>query len=111
LLVNVSASAVTLTTSIPVCSVALGFSLVSPQFRCPRFGSDISDRSTYRDSDRSTCDDSDCSTCDGCKQRESPRVLRSRASLRASLTPFAAVLTSSCFPEHAAPFIPARVGQ
>jgi len=46
----------------------------------------------------------------GREQRESPRTLRSRDLLRASLTPFAPVLTASVFPEGPAPFIPARVG-
>jgi len=40
------------------------------------------------------------------RQRESPDVFGSRASLRASLTAFAAVLASSGFAEHVAPFIP-----
>jgi len=40
---------------------------------------------------------------------ESPESLRSRASLRASLTAFAAVLASAVFPERLAPFSPARL--
>ncbi|GAB3685183.1 hypothetical protein GCM10028857_15270 [Salinarchaeum chitinilyticum] len=42
------------------------------------------------------------------RQLGSPRLLRSRDSLRSSLTPFAAVLASSCFPERSAPSNPTR---
>jgi hypothetical protein len=44
------------------------------------------------------------------KQRESPRSLRSKGSLRASLASLVPVLTSPVFPERPAPFIPARIG-
>ncbi|TQQ81951.1 hypothetical protein EWF95_03145 [Halonotius roseus] len=42
---------------------------------------------------------------------ESPESLRSKASLRASLTVFATVLASAVFPERLPPFSPTHVGR